>query len=75
MKTLTYGSLKIQIDLDEKGEEILEEQIKESITMALKDFKWRSQHPQTPSSLIETQEEGAIHPKEKKKSKNRKAKK
>lgn len=66
MKTLTYGSLKIRIDLDKKGEEILVEQIQESITMALKDYRWRSRHPQNPSNLIESGSKGIILQKGKK---------
>lgn len=74
MKTLTYGSLKIDIELDAKGEDIFIESLRELITEMRKDFKWRSEHPQTPSNLIETPKEGVIHPKEKKKSKNGKVK-
>ena len=75
MKTLTYGSLKIQIDLDAKGEEIFTEALEELITETKKDFKWRSLHPQTPSNLNESDQKGITTPERKKKSKNGKAKK
>ena len=63
MKTLTYGSLKIDIDLDGKGDEIFMESLEELITEMRKDFKWRRQHPQNPSNSIETPKEGIIHQK------------
>ena len=70
MKNLTFGDLKISIDLDEKGEEIFTEALEELITEMRKDFKWRSLHPQTPSNLNETPDQGKIIPKGKKKSNN-----
>ena len=60
MKTLTYGSLKIDIDLDGKGDEIFMESLEELITEMRKDFKWRRQHPQNPSNSIESAGEGII---------------
>ena len=75
MKTLTYGDLKINVELDEIGETYLIEMIKEDIVLARKDFKYRSEHPQTPSNLNETPDQGKIIPKGKKKSNNGKVKK
>lgn len=72
MKTLTFGKFSIEIDLDEKGEAYLIEMIKEDIVLARKDFKYRTEHPQTPSILIETPPAGVIVPKQEKISRKRK---
>lgn len=71
MKVLTFGSLKIEINLDEKGEELLVEDIKESIDLAMRDYKWRIRHTQSPSILIETPPDRAIDPKRLKNAKKR----
>ena len=71
MKTLTYGSLKIDIDLDGKGDEIFMESLEELITEMRKDFKWRRQHPQNPSNSIETPREGIITPEGRKNDRNK----
>lgn len=71
MKTLTYGSLKIDIDLDEKGDEIFIESLDELITEMRKDFKWRSQHAQNPSNLIDSAPKGINTPEGKKNDTNR----
>ena len=73
--TLTYGKITREVQLDEKGEEIFTEALEELITEMRKDFKWRSLHPQTPSNLNETPDQGKIIPKGKKKSNNGKVKK
>lgn len=53
MKTLTFGTLSIEVDLDERGEDYLIEMIKEDIIMARKDFRYRLEHHKTSSILIE----------------------
>ena len=40
MKTLTYGSLNITIELDEHEEEILQDSIKEAVASATKHHNW-----------------------------------
>ncbi len=74
MKTLTFGSFSIEIDLDEKGEAHLIEMIKEDITLARKDFKYRLEHPHNPSILVETPPTEVIGQKQVIKSKRRKSK-
>lgn len=71
MKVLTFGSLKIEINLDEKGEELLVEDIKESVDLAMRDYKWRARNAQTPSNLNETPNGGNTTPKASKKTKRK----
>ena len=42
VKTLIFGLIRIQVDLDEQGEKILIEAIKEEITFAERDWRWRT---------------------------------
>ena len=44
MKTLTYGNLRVTVDLDEHEEEILQDSIMDAVASAIKHHNWVHGH-------------------------------
>lgn len=75
MKTLIFGSLKMEVDLDQHGVDLLVEDIKVAINLAERDFKWRTRNAESLSNFNQSVEGDIIHPNRSRSVKNRKVKK
>lgn len=70
MKTLTFGDLKIELDLSPEAEDILIYEIKKTIPVCRRLTEHQRKSGTDPSILNETGSKGIITPKKKKNSKS-----
>ena len=61
MKTLRYGPLTVQVDLDPSGEEIFMDQLREIIRIGEADYRWRQKNESHPSPQNEEKIRGVEH--------------
>lgn len=66
MSTVIFKSYHREVNLDQKGEEILTEALDELITQCLSDYRWRVNNAEFLANLHGTAEHGVINQNEKK---------
>ena len=58
MKILRYGNLTLKIDLDQRGEEIFTEELKDLVRASQSDYRWRYNNSEYLDSLKESKSKG-----------------
>ena len=58
MNILRYGNLTLKIDLDQRGEEIFTEELKDLVRASQSDYRWRFRNGEYLDSLRESKSKG-----------------